>query len=363
MNAPKTSVVLLGPALGAVSGVSTHLNQLLASSLTDEFAFSHFQVGREGRVESALARILRFVFSPLRLAGFLLGTRPDIVHLNTSINRKAFWRDLGYLIVARALRRKTVYQVHGGDQPEQFAGHRPVRIALLRWVLGMPQAVVLLAQSEAAAYRKFLPGARVEIIPNAIDIEASRTVAPRTPSRAPLHVVYVGRLARDKGIFEIMLAVRELQDRGIAVQVSIAGDGPEAGPLLAAATRLGITGLVRFVGPVFGADKDRLWASADVFAFPTFHAEGLPYALLESMAFGVVPITTAVAAIPDVMQNGIHGTLIPARNPSALADAIARLDGDRRTLQHMAQACQERIREHYTLERMAGEFRTLYRTI
>lgn len=363
MNATKTSVVLLGPALGAVSGVSTHLNQLLSSSLTDEFAFSHFQVGREGRVESTAARMLRFVFSPLSWAGFLLRNRPHIVHLNTSINRKAFWRDLGYLFVARGLRRKTVYQVHGGELPEEFAGRRPVRMALLRWVLGLPQAVVLLAQSEAVAYRKLLPDARVEIIPNAIDIDASRLVAPRAPSQAPLHVVYVGRLARVKGIFEIMHAVRELQDRGIAVRVSIAGDGEEAGPLKAVAAELRISARVQFTGPVFGADKDRLWASADVFAFPTFHSEGLPYALLECMAFGVVPVTTAVAAIPDVMQDGVHGMLIPAKDPNALADAIARLDGDRSALQRMAQACQQRIKEHYTLERMASDFRNLYRSL
>jgi glycosyltransferase involved in cell wall biosynthesis len=363
MNAARTSVLLLGPALEAVSGVSTHLNQLLSSSLTDEFDFSHFQVGREGRVESAVGRLLRFVFSPLSLAGLLLRTRPDIVHLNSSINRKAFWRDLGYLFVARALRRKTVYQVHGGELPEQFAGHRPVRIALLRWVLGMPQAIVLLAQSEATAYRRFLPAARLAIIPNAIDIKASQTVAPRASSPSPLQVVYMGRLVGSKGIFEIMQAVRMLQDRGVAVQVTIAGDGPEAGPLTAAAARLGITGLVRFVGPVFGADKDRLWASADVFAFPTFHAEGLPYALLECMAFGVVPVTTAVAAIPDVMQDGVHGALIPAKDPGALADAIARLDADRPALHRMALACQQRIREHYTLERMAGEFRALYMSL
>lgn len=356
-------MVLFGPSLGAVSGVSTHLNQLLSSSLAEDFSLRHFLIGREGRVESGPARLFRFVFSPVILAGYLMKTRPDIVHLNTSINRKAFWRDLGYLFVARALRRRTLYQVHGGELPEDFAGHKPLRMALLRWVLRMPQVVVVLAQCEKTAYQRFVPTTRIEVIPNAIDTHVSGEIAPRAVTTAPLHIVYVGRLAKTKGIFEILEAVRLLQDRGTTVQVTIAGDGPEGEALRATVTRLGIGPRISFAGAVFGQDKDRLWASADVFAFPTFHSEGLPYALLECMAFGVVPVTTAVAAIPDVMQDGVHGYLIPARNPPALADAIARLDADRATLQRMSRACQLRIQQHYTLERMAGEFRALYQSL
>jgi glycosyltransferase involved in cell wall biosynthesis len=361
-NAARTSVVLLGPALGAVSGVSTHLNQLLSSALADEFSLHHFQVGREGRVESGIARAFRFLLSPIAFASYLSRTGPGIVHLNTSINQRAFWRDLGYLFVARAMRRRTVYQVHGGDLPEEYAGGNPALRALMRWVLGLPQAIVLLAQSEAIAYRKFVPAARVEIIPNAIDVLPSERAVSRVPSNAPLRIVYVGRLIRAKGIFEILQAVREVRSRGIAVEVTIAGDGPDVAALKASASQLGVDQNVRFVGSVFGEDKSRLWTEADVFAFPTFH-EGLPYALLESMAFGVVPITTAVGAIPDVMGDGLHGLLVPAKDPQALAAAICRLDGDRVALQRMSRSCQQRIREHYTLAHMAREFQALYETL
>jgi len=362
-HAAKTSVVLLGPALGAVSGVSTHLNQLLSSALADEFSLHHFQVGREGRVESRMARAGRFLFSPLVFARYLSRTGPAIVHLNTSINKRAFWRDLAYLLVARAMRRRTVYQVHGGDLPEIFVGGSTISKALMRRVLGLPQAIVLLAQSEAIAYRAFVPAARVEVIPNAIDLLPSERVATRSPSNAPLRVVYVGRLIRAKGIFEILQAVREVQDRGVAVNVTIAGDGPDAAELMAAASQLGIDQHVSFVGPVFGEDKSRLWAEADVFAFPTYHPEGLPYALLESMAFGVVPITTAVGAIPDVMEDGLQGLLVPAKDPQALAACILRLDADRAEMERMGRSGQKRIREHYTLEIMARAFQALYETL
>jgi glycosyltransferase involved in cell wall biosynthesis len=359
----KKSVVLLGPSLDAVSGVSTHIRQLLSSDLAGEFELRHFQVGSEGRRESALARVGRLIFGPVALAIYLLRTRPGIVHLNTSINPRAFWRDLGYLLVARALRRKTVYQVHGGKPPQEFAGNRPLRLALMRWVLKLPQAIVLLARSEVSAYREFVPGERLELIPNAIALVEPQSMAPRMNNEAPLHLAYVGRLIREKGLFEILAAIGILHKRGIAVDLVVAGAGPDAAAMQNMVSQLGLSRQVKFVGSVFAEEKSRLWASADVFAFPTFHRERLPYALLESMAAGVVPITSAVGAIPDVMEDGVHGILVPSRDPQALVAAIERLHGDRAMLQRMARACQQRIRERFTVERMAHEFRTLYETL
>ena len=358
----KRSVVLLGPSLDAVSGVSTHVRQLLSSDLADEFELRHFQVGSEGRRESRAARVGRLIFGPVVLATYLLRTRPDIVHLNTSINPKAFWRDLGYLLVARALRRKTVYQVHGGKPPREFAGNRPLRLALMRWVLKLPKAIVLLVRSEVSAYREFVPGARLEVIQNAIAIVEAQDVAPKTNGEMTLRLAYLGRLTREKGLFEILAAVDLLRKRGIAVDLTIAGEGPDAALMKNVASQLGLSPFVRFVGSVFAEDKSRLWASADVFAFPTYR-ERLPYALLESMAAGVVPITTAVGAIPEVMEDGVHGILVQPGDPQALAAAIERLHGDRVVLQRMARACQARIREHFTVGRMVDEFRRLYESL
>jgi glycosyltransferase involved in cell wall biosynthesis len=359
----KKTVVLLGPSLDAVSGVSTHIKQLLSSDLADAFQLRHFQVGREGRKESRVARAGRMMFGPLVLARYLLVTRAAIVHLNTSINPRAFWRDLGYLLVARALRRKAVYQVHGGRPPREFAGNGAVALALMRWVLKLPQAIVLLAQSELIAYREFVPGARLELIPNAIAIVEPRAAAPRAQHGVPLQLAYVGRLIKEKGLFEILEAVSILRKRGIAVEATIAGAGPDAAAMQTLASHLAVGQFVRFVGPVFGEAKSRLWADADVFVFPTFHLERLPYALLESMAAGVVPITSAAGAIPDVMEDGVHGLLVPSRDPPALAAAIERLDGDRVMLQRMADACRTRIRERFTVGRMAREFHRLYETL
>src|SRR5882762_4403420 len=64
-------IVLFGPSLDAVSGMSTHVRMLLASDLARDYELLHFQVGSEGRRENALQKLMRFTLSPLQLALFL----------------------------------------------------------------------------------------------------------------------------------------------------------------------------------------------------------------------------------------------------------------------------------------------------
>ena len=94
-------VVLLGPSREAISGVTTHLNGLLGSRLVARFDLVHFQVGSEGRREGFFGRLARLAASPFLLAATLVRTGAELLHINTSLNRKAYWRDLGYLVVAK----------------------------------------------------------------------------------------------------------------------------------------------------------------------------------------------------------------------------------------------------------------------
>jgi glycosyltransferase involved in cell wall biosynthesis len=356
-------VLLLGPARSAVSGVSTHLNQLFESALSHRFRLLQFQVGSEGRAQGRMGTLLRLLTDPLAFAVCLIRCRPRIVHINTSLEPRSYWRDIVFLALAKAMRRRVAYQVHGGALPgEFFAGNR-VLTALLRRVLSWPDAVVLLARSEMAAYGSFAPRARLVRIANAVSPGETDLGAERYTESRPLKVVYLGRLAADKGIFETIEAVKILRDRGIAVHLTIAGSGPARSEITRAleADRLGDRACL--VEALFGSAKQQLWREADVLAFPTYHREGLPYALLEAMAGGAVPVISPVGAIPDVVQDKVHGLFVPAHDPRAVADALERLANDRPLLRRLALAARARVVDHYSVARMTAEFEALYTSL
>jgi glycosyltransferase involved in cell wall biosynthesis len=169
----------------------------------------------------------------------------------------------------------------------------------------------------------------------------------------------VGRLAREKGLYELLTGLKLAHAAGVRARLVITGSGPEEEGLRRFVAAAGIGHAVSFAGPVCGAGKSALFAQSDLFVLPS-HAEGLPYALLESMAAGVPAIVTRVGAIPEVVFEGVHGLFVPLHDPEAIARAIARLDADRELLAQMSAACRKRIAASYSVERLADDVRRLY---
>ena len=245
--------------------------------------------------------------------------------------------------------------MHGGKLPRDFFAGSKLLTAFLRWTLRLPDLVVLLARVELEAYEAFVPEQRLVVLPNAIDCRPFAAV-PTVLSHpeAPLRLIYVGRLAREKGLYETLQGLRLAHELGVDARLTIAGGGPEEPRLRRYAQALGIASRVVFAGPVFGDDKVKLLCGADVMVLPSY-SEGLPYALLEAMAAGIPVIATPVGAIPDVMAHGTHGLIVPPRNGKAIAEALLILAGDRDRLSWMSRACRRRIRAAYAIERLAAE--------
>ena len=354
----KTKILMLSPALNAVSGVSTHVNMLLGSSLAQSYHLMHFQVGREGRDESRLQRIARFALSPLELASFLISHRPHILHINTSMDRKAFWRDFCYLVVARALGCRVITQFHSGFGPQKAFKNPLIAWAFRRFLL-WSHVIVVISDQAFREHKKFDPRIQVDHVPNAIEATGLLDIPHAPPLGHFLRLVFVGRLVHTKGLFEAIDALAMVRAAGVHFTFKIAGSGPDEAELISLIAKHQLQREVKLLGPVFHEEKKRLWLDSDVFVFPTYF-EGLPYSLLEAMAAGCVPVTCSVGGIPDVMTDGEHGLFVPVRDAGAIKTAICRLATDASELQRMSLAGRRRIAEQYTIDRVAARFHEIY---
>jgi glycosyltransferase involved in cell wall biosynthesis len=359
MSARRPLVLVLGPSREALSGVSTHVNQLFSSRLGDQFSLLHFQVGSEGRCEGAFGRVLRLLRSPFQLAWTIVRQNATLVHLNTSLNARSYWRDMTYAAVAKACGAQVLCQVHGGST-RAFLPRSALLAAALRATLRLPDAIVVLSRIELDGCRALVPRQLVVRVPNGVDPVPYANL-PRVSAQddAPLRLVYIGRLSREKGLYELIQALGLTRGQGIQARLTIAGGGPEKAALQGFAASLGLSDRIHFAGALFGEDKVRLFADADAMVLPSY-SEGLPYALLEAMAAGVPAIITRVGAVPDVMTEGVHGWFVEPRDPQAIARAILQLARDAKKLEQMRAACRARIAGGYTIERLADDFCSIY---
>ena len=349
----KPVALVLGPSLKALSGVTTHVSSLLASQLGANYSLVHFQVGSEGRNESALGKLARFVASPFQLAAAIIANDAQIVHVNCSLNAKSWWRDLAYVVVAKLCGSRVVFQKHGGDL-KRFS-RKAGFSRIVKAVLKLPDVIVVLSQAELRQYEAFVPGQNIAVVPNGIDPSPYQKYnrRPADPS-ARLKLLYIGRLAAGKGLSETLDALTLLNEKP---HLTIAGSGPEEARLRAQVRELDLTEHVTFAGPAVGEYKTKLLNNADVLLLPSY-SEGLPSSLLEGMAAGVVPIVTPVGAIPDVVTD--QGLFVPVSDAAAISEKILFLDNNRADLARMSQACRHRIASAYSLERLADDFTAIY---
>lgn len=151
----------------------------------------------------------------------------------------------------------------------------------------------------------------------------------RPEGRPPARVLAVGRLARHKGFDYLLRAARLLEDRGVSVEVEFVGDGDERHALERLAAELGIAGHVTFRGWLKFDDVRQAMSAATVLVHPSDGlGDGLPNVLREAMALGTPVIASNVAGIPEALDDGRCGLLVPPKDVRGFADAIARVLGD-----------------------------------
>lgn len=362
----KTTILLCGPPVSAVGGGPTHIRNLLASRLADRYELIHFETGSRGaespaQNESLLRKCVRIFRSPFALSLAIVQTGARIIHINSVLDYKGFWRDLVYVLVGRSFGCRVLLQMHGGALSDLCRNRRLLR-PVVRRALALPHAVVLLATQEIRDFAAEGITERLHVIPNGIDVSVYQRAGAREHSGQVRRLIYMGRLVRTKGIFEAVDAIKILRvdPQFCDIELHIAGSGPDEALLRRAIQERGLSDCVVLVGPVYGTAKIDFLREADVFLFPTYHREGLPYCVIESLAAGTPMITTRVAGIPDAVIDGVHGRLIEPRDPIQIADAVRALAESRATLQQMSRDCAVRAADFYSLERLALRFEEVY---
>jgi colanic acid/amylovoran biosynthesis glycosyltransferase len=133
--------------------------------------------------------------------------------------------------------------------------------------------------------------------------------------------VCVGRLSEEKGQLVLLEALRKLRDRGIECQLVLAGDGPMRNLIEQRIQALGLKGNIRITGWITSSQVRQEIQAARALVLPSF-IEGLPVVIMEALALRRPVIASNIAGIPELVQSGEHGWLVPAGSSTALSEAM-----------------------------------------
>lgn len=180
-------------------------------------------------------------------------------------------------------------------------------------------------------------------------------VAERAP-REPVEILSIGRLEPMKGFTVLIEAVGVLARQGLAVRLTVVGDGPQRAALEAAAGPE-----VTFTGALGAPAVAERLAMADVFCLSSF-AEGVPVVLMEAMASGLPVVATRIMGIPELVRDGQSGLLVAPGRVEPLADALARLVRDPRLRRDLGAAGRAAVAAEFDVRDSAARLRELFAT-
>lgn len=170
-------------------------------------------------------------------------------------------------------------------------------------------------------------------------------------SRAARSVIAVGRIEEKKGFQYILWATHELKRRGVDVEVELIGDGSYVGFLKRLVDTLGISDRVTFRGWLTFNEVLEAMKKATVLAHASPDiGDAVPTVIKEAMAVGTPVIATKVAGIPELLDGGGCGVLVPPKDVSALADAIERLLGDTELRVGYAAAARKHVETKFNMQ-------------
>ncbi len=355
-------VLMVGPVPPPLGGMASVLDNLRRSSLSTRTSLEVFDDAkptREGRslAEAVLGQGRLF----LEYLAALWQRRPCIIHLHTC-SGLIFWRDAALALIARASGRSLVWHVHGGLFEEFIRRQGVLRRPLLGAALRLGARVLVLSASWRERLAPLVPGVTWEVVPNGVPLPAE-PVDPGTPGRCIF--LFMGHLGPEKGCDDLVDAVAAARARSFGGRLDLAGKELEPGQrrkLEARVVERGCTDLIRLVGVISGEAKLQALAETRCLVLPS-HAEALPMAVLEGMAWGFPIIATRVGAIPEVVGDGEEGLLIEPGDVPALTECLLRIDGDPELRRRLGAAGRARVTASFSLEAMAERVAGIYAEI
>lgn len=345
-----TDLLVVGPAGYDTGGIARYIAEQRRQLPDDVAVTVHDTSVPEG---SGRAWFLVGVIASLYdAARYLLRSPPSVVHVHSS-QGLSFLRKSFYVFVSSLVwRRPVVLHVHGPTFDE-FVADASLPVGLYqRAVFAASDVVIVLSEYWRRVLESSVDSADLVVLPNAVD---PSEYTPRYGVHPP-GVAFISNHVSRKGVREFVDAIDALQaDDDLEFHVTIAGTGPLAHHAERLADRHDD---VEYCGYVSEERKRSILDESSIYVLPT-HSEGLPIAILEGMAGGNAVVSTAVGAIPDVLDDE-NGVVVEPGDADALEAGLRKLLVRPDRVETMGRTNRETVCECYTWSRISSDLTRLY---
>ncbi len=303
----------------------------------------------------------------LRFKKFLKIEKPDLIHINPSLNFKSFIRD--GLLIWQAKRRNIPVLVFFHGWQESFAAivEKRLKFFFNKTFLKADKFIVL-AYDFREILRKWGVKSDIYLGTTAVDNQLVNNFdidekVKGIVKRDEIKILFLSRIEKEKGIFETIDAFELLLNKGYNLYLSIAGDGRVLTDVKNYVKKKKISAnRLIFLGYVSGDEKIKTFTEHDLYCFPTY-GEGMPNSVLEAMAFGMPVITRLVGGLRDFFKDGKMGFLANGKTGKEISSLLEKLICNKTLLVEMSRYNHNFAKDNFLASKVAKRLENIYRDV
>jgi glycosyltransferase involved in cell wall biosynthesis len=354
MSARETNRVILFfvPLPPPVHGAALRNKSLVESGLINrEFSLEvipfNYASSSQDIGKLSLLKLLKFIKRLYDVVSKMISTRPHLVYFNISLYGFALYRDFIFSLIFKLFSSKLVFHLRTQGIHAQ-ASTSGFKKWMFRYLFRNTYVICLsefLTRDLALVY-----GGKPYIVNNGIEDVSGRFPGNIT-SDPVLKILFISNLAKSKGILELLEAFKLLKERNNKFTGWIVGNPVDLTfkDVQSRIDSYNLSDEVKLLGPKYGDEKFEILSKSDIFVFPT-QFEAFPGVILEAMQFELPVISSNEGAIPEIIDDGKTGFVVPKQDVKQLAAKIDVILNDPKLRKSLGENARLKFKEKYTLE-------------
>lgn len=347
---------------------SSMVGQYIKDSLlvNQEFDARYINLGTSKTIDEIGKNPLKKVGSYLTIvvSAFkqLFFFKPDVVYLAITAKGIGFYKDIVIAFLAKLFGVSLVLHFHNkgvSENQDRFLDN------LLYKILFKNTKVILLSKYLYYDIKKYVKEEAVFYCPNGIP-EINFETHTENRNIEAVQLLFLSNLIEAKGVFVLLEACKQLQIRQLSFHCTfVGGEGDiTAQQFDQRVAALGLEETVHYAGRKYDAEKNAAFSKAAIFILPTYyHNECFPLTLLEAMQFALPVVSTFEGGIPDIVEEGVTGFLVPQKNATDLADKLDILINNAALRSQMGAAGRAKYEKEFTLGQFENNIVRILKTI
>jgi len=357
----KSKILMVGPYPPPYGGIAIVVRDLLDSPLKEKFDLELLRTQPSGKNE-----ISRFIMDIINLNKKLIDFKPDIVHIQTSYDF-GWPKHITYALIAKVYRKKVILHQHGIPINSNYLnGGKLAYIYPPRFVISIVDHVIAISEEIGKIVSLLGRPQKVSVVRNGVNKHILEIGLNKNLDiiNDRIGILYMGATTKRKGIIEFLDMIKYFQNEKLNINLSysIIGTGELDDYIDNFLLENKLTSIVDRRKKILEEEKIDVLKNSDVFVLQSDH-EGLPISILESMASGLVIITTPVGGIPDAVKNNENGLLIRPHDVKELINSIRWIVNNPIDLKRIKTSNVDKIKNLYSWDKNILEIINIYNSL